>query len=173
MARVKARSCGVDPEASGLLAAGADADRVCAETADWLRSVYAPRALEEDAAGADRYQRWAAYFTGASLDLAEIYAWGWADLQRINARMWEIAAEVAPGAAVPHRGGRPSGRRRGRGRPRDRAPARAAPGFDRRRRWPCSTAPTSTSTNGSASATPGWPPRVRPPLRTTSRPART
>jgi uncharacterized protein (DUF885 family) len=56
--------------------------------------------MKEDAVGAGRYERWATYFTGATLDLAEIYQWGWADLQRINARMWEIAAEVAPGATT-------------------------------------------------------------------------
>jgi uncharacterized protein (DUF885 family) len=91
-------TCAVDPEASGLAAAAADADRACGELAGWLRTVYAPRADENDAVGAERYGPWARYFTGADLDLDEIYAWGWADLQRINGRMWEIASEVAPGA---------------------------------------------------------------------------
>jgi uncharacterized protein (DUF885 family) len=93
-----ARSCRVDGDASGLAAAGADADQVCAELARWLRAVYAPRATEADGVGAERYGPWARYFTGADLDLVEIHQWGWADLQSINARMWEIAADVAPGA---------------------------------------------------------------------------
>ncbi len=92
-----AHSCRVDAETSGLSAAGTDADRYCDELAAWLRTVYVPRAAANDDVGADRYGRWASYFTGAELDLAEIYEWGWADLQRINACMWEIGAEVAPG----------------------------------------------------------------------------
>ncbi|HXQ58582.1 MAG TPA: DUF885 domain-containing protein [Acidimicrobiales bacterium] len=93
-----ARSCAVDPETSGLLAAAADADRASGELSGWLRSVYARRATEDDAVGAERYRPWAQYFTGAELDLVEIQQWGWADLTRINARMWEIAADIAPEA---------------------------------------------------------------------------
>ncbi|HEY7948589.1 MAG TPA: DUF885 domain-containing protein [Acidimicrobiales bacterium] len=98
VARRAALSCRVDPEASGLEVAAADAEGACTELADWLRTVYAGRAAEGDAVGAERYRPWARYFNGADLDLAEIHQWGWADLQRINARMWEIAAVVAPGA---------------------------------------------------------------------------
>jgi uncharacterized protein (DUF885 family) len=98
VARRTAESCRLDAGTAGLEAAGADADQVCRELAHWLRSVYAPRAGEGDAVGADRYRPWARYFNGAELDLAEIYAWGWADLQRINGRMREIAADLAPEA---------------------------------------------------------------------------
>jgi uncharacterized protein (DUF885 family) len=93
-----AASCQVDVESSGLLAAADDADQACGELAGWLRAVYISRATAGDAVGAERYGPWAKYFTGAELDLVEIHQWGWADLQRINARMWEIAADVAPGA---------------------------------------------------------------------------
>ncbi len=98
VARRAALRCGVDADSSGLVAAASGADRACSELAAWLRTVYARRAGEEDAVGAERYRSWATYFTGAELDLTEIYHWGWADLQRINGRMWEIAAHVAPGA---------------------------------------------------------------------------
>ncbi|HXQ44315.1 MAG TPA: DUF885 domain-containing protein [Acidimicrobiales bacterium] len=98
VARRVAQTCRVDADSSGLAAAAADADRACGALAGWLRTVYARRAGTTDAVGADRYRSWATYFTGAELDLVEIYHWGWADLQRINGRMWEIAAEVAPGA---------------------------------------------------------------------------
>jgi uncharacterized protein (DUF885 family) len=98
VARRTAGSCHVDSGTTGLDAAGADADQVCREMAQWLRSVYAPRAGDVDAVGVERYRPWARYFNGAELDLAEIYAWGWADLQRINGRMREIAADLAPGA---------------------------------------------------------------------------
>jgi uncharacterized protein (DUF885 family) len=93
-----AGSCGVDVDSSGLAAAAVDADRACGELAAWLRDVYAGRATAVDAVGPERYGPWARYFTGADLDLTEIHQWGWADLQRINARMWEIAAQVAPQA---------------------------------------------------------------------------
>jgi len=93
-----ASSCQVDVESSGLAAAAADADQTCGELATWLRDVYVPRTTAVDAVGAERYGPWARYFTGAELDLVEIHQWGWADLQRINARMWEIAADVAPDA---------------------------------------------------------------------------
>jgi len=98
VARRAAQSCRVEVDGSGLEAAASDADRACGELALWLRSVYAPRAGDEDAVGAGRYGPWATYYNGAELDLAEIYHWGWSDLQRINARMWEIAADLAPGA---------------------------------------------------------------------------
>ncbi|MGH9016488.1 MAG: DUF885 domain-containing protein, partial [Acidimicrobiales bacterium] len=100
VARRVASACGVDGAGSGLQAAAAEADRACGETAAWLRRVYAPRAPEADAVGAERYEPWARYFTGAVLDLDDVYRWGWDDLQRITARMWEIAGEVAPGAAT-------------------------------------------------------------------------
>jgi uncharacterized protein (DUF885 family) len=93
-----ASSCQVDVESSGLAAAAADADQACGELAGWLRDVYVPRTTAVDAVGAERYGPWARYFTGAELDLVEIHQWGWADLQRINARMWEIADDVAPDA---------------------------------------------------------------------------
>jgi len=95
-----ARSCAVDVDGSGLAAAAADADRACGELAAWLRSTYASRAADDDAVGAERYGQWAEYFTGAQLDLDEVHRWGWADLQRINARMWEIAADLAPQAST-------------------------------------------------------------------------
>ncbi len=64
---------------------------------DWL----APRAPEDDAAGAERYARWSRYFLGATVDLAETYAWGLDELARIVAEQEAVAAQVAgPGATV-------------------------------------------------------------------------
>ena len=99
VARRATVSCGVD-DPSALVTAATDADQACGELAVWLRTVYVPRATAGDAVGPERYGPWATYFNGAELDLVEIHQWGWADLQRINARMWEIAAEVAPGATT-------------------------------------------------------------------------
>lgn len=84
-----------DPER--LVDAGRDADAACAELAAFLRDELAPRAAANEGIG-ERHQRWASYFTGAALDPADTYAWGWEELSRLNARMWELAAVIAPGA---------------------------------------------------------------------------
>jgi uncharacterized protein (DUF885 family) len=81
-----------------LARAARDADAACGELAKYLRDDLAPRANERDYCGPDRYRVWAQNFTGAELDFAELYRWGYADLRRINARMWEIANELLPGA---------------------------------------------------------------------------
>jgi uncharacterized protein (DUF885 family) len=98
VAHQTAESCHVSVETTGLDGAATDADQACAELAEWLRTVYAPRTTETDGVGAERYGPWAQYYTGADLDLTEIHQWGWADLKRIHARMWEIAQDIAPGA---------------------------------------------------------------------------
>jgi uncharacterized protein (DUF885 family) len=85
-----------DPDA--IRAAAKDADAACGELGEYLATELAPRATEVEACGKARYVRWARYFTGADLDVDELYAWGWQDLQRINVRMWELAAELLPGA---------------------------------------------------------------------------
>jgi uncharacterized protein (DUF885 family) len=74
------------------------AEKAAAETAEFLKNQYLPIANPEDAVGADRYAVWARYFTGAKLDLRATYEWGMADLKAINARMWEIAEQIKPGA---------------------------------------------------------------------------
>jgi uncharacterized protein (DUF885 family) len=66
----------------------------------YLRDVYAPAATERDAVGADRYAFWARSFLGAEIDLEETYAWGWAELELIEARMAEIAEVLRPGAGI-------------------------------------------------------------------------
>jgi uncharacterized protein (DUF885 family) len=81
-----------------LVRAANDADAACGELSAWLRDELAPRANERDFCGLDRYRVWAQNFTGADLDFDELYHWGYADLRRINARMWEIANTLVPGA---------------------------------------------------------------------------
>jgi uncharacterized protein (DUF885 family) len=83
---------------SELMSAAADADAACGELSTWMRDELAPRANEHDASGLERYRAWSQYWNGAVLDFDELYAWGYADLRRINARMWEIAGELAPEA---------------------------------------------------------------------------
>jgi uncharacterized protein (DUF885 family) len=81
-----------------LARAAKDADQACGDLSRYLRDELAPRANERDFCGIDRYRVWAQNFTGAALDFEELYEWGYADLRRINARMWEIANELVPGA---------------------------------------------------------------------------
>jgi uncharacterized protein (DUF885 family) len=83
---------------STLVGAARDADLACAELATYMKDTLASSATEHDACGPDRYRAWAKHFTGAVLDLDELYAWGYADLQRITTRMREIAKEIAPDA---------------------------------------------------------------------------
>jgi uncharacterized protein (DUF885 family) len=84
---------GSGPE-SELRLAAIDADSACGELSSWMRETLEPLTNGHDAAGPERYAAWSKYWTGATLDFEELYAWGWADLQRINARMWEIAREL-------------------------------------------------------------------------------
>jgi uncharacterized protein (DUF885 family) len=82
----------ISPDAAedgSLVGAARDAEAACGELAS---------ATEHDACGPDRYRAWAKHWTGAVLDLDELYKWGYADLQRITTRMKEIAQVVAPGA---------------------------------------------------------------------------
>jgi uncharacterized protein (DUF885 family) len=68
--------------------------------ARYLREDYAPRAAEQDAAGAERYAVAARISLGADIDLAEAYEWGWAELARIEAEMAVEAGEVSQAASL-------------------------------------------------------------------------
>ncbi|MGI8627420.1 MAG: DUF885 domain-containing protein [Geodermatophilaceae bacterium] len=67
---------------------------------DFLRERLLPLAPASDAVGKERYGRWLRYFTGADLDLAETYEWGWAELARIVAEKEQVAQRIAPGAGL-------------------------------------------------------------------------
>lgn len=92
-----AAATGVDVDESGLRSAAKDAEAAYGELATWMRSELAPKASTKEACGEERYRRWSAYWSGATLDLHELYEWGYQDLKRINTRMWEIAEELLPG----------------------------------------------------------------------------
>jgi uncharacterized protein (DUF885 family) len=84
--------------ADELKVAAQIAEEACTSLAQWMRSELAPFASASEAAGRDRYELWTRQWTGARLDLDEVYHWGWQELSRLTKRMWEIAATVAPEA---------------------------------------------------------------------------
>ena len=72
------------------------------ELGAWLRKEYLPGAAASDPVGRERYARAARYFTGAAqLDLEDTYAFGWAELARIEERMAAVCHEIAPGKSLP------------------------------------------------------------------------
>ena len=77
-----------------LHSAAKNAASASGQMSQWLRDVHAPRSAEEDAVGEARYKPWAAFFTGADLDLKKTYEWGLEDLARINDRMHKAAAKL-------------------------------------------------------------------------------
>lgn len=66
----------------------------------WLEDTYLPACALNDGVGRPRYEREVRKFTGASIDLLDLWQWGWEELDRITARM-EIAAEkLYPGVSL-------------------------------------------------------------------------
>jgi uncharacterized protein (DUF885 family) len=90
----------------------------------YLVDEYLPHAAEEDGVGRDRYTLYSRDFNGITLDLDETYAWGWAELHRIERAMQQVAERIMPGATVDeviaHL---------------ERDPARTIEGVDEFRRW--------------------------------------
>jgi uncharacterized protein (DUF885 family) len=84
---------------SDLDAAAAAADAAVAGLRDWLLTGYLPSAAgTPDAVGEERYLAGARRWTGAELDLAETYDWGWAQYRQITADMTTEAAKILPGS---------------------------------------------------------------------------
>ncbi len=90
------------PALTADLRRGAEAATAAtAEFGRFLRDELAPRGREKQAAGLERYQLASRYFLGAQIDLVETYAWGFAELARLEAEMRTVAASIAgPGASV-------------------------------------------------------------------------
>ncbi|HEY3606158.1 MAG TPA: DUF885 domain-containing protein [Pseudonocardiaceae bacterium] len=67
----------------------------------WLAEEYLPRTESvPDGVGADRYRVLVRFRTGADLDLAEVYDWGWSEYRRLDAAMATQADVVLPGATA-------------------------------------------------------------------------
>lgn len=79
----------------------ARATRAYASLARFLREEYAPHATEADGVGRERYLRSARRYLGmAAVDLDGTYAWGWEELDRIEAAMHKVAERVVPGTPL-------------------------------------------------------------------------
>ncbi len=77
--------------------AAAAADAAYAELADVLEQEIEPRASTADAVGEQRYRLGVRQHLGVEIDLAETYAWGWAEFLRLRQELTEVAAAIAPG----------------------------------------------------------------------------
>lgn len=86
----------MDPEAKypELHLAAQSAEAACLSMSAWMKDVHAPRSLDVDGVGPERYAPWARYFTGADLDLRATYDWAVDDLNQINARMYRAADKL-------------------------------------------------------------------------------
>ncbi|QOC89831.1 DUF885 domain-containing protein [Micromonospora craniellae] len=79
----------------------AAATAATAEFGQFLRAELAPHGREKQAAGRERYELASQYFLGARVDLDETYAWGFAELARLEAEMRTVAAQIAgPSATI-------------------------------------------------------------------------
>ncbi|MEU4781343.1 DUF885 domain-containing protein [Micromonospora sp. NPDC023633] len=86
---------GPDGTLAGELAAGArSAAAATADFAAFLRTELAPRATDVDGVGRDLYAVTARSFLGATVDLDELYAYGWEELARTAAEQRAVAAEL-------------------------------------------------------------------------------
>lgn len=81
-----------------------DAAKACsaalAETAVFLRDVYAPIADPRDGVGPERHAISRRRFMGMNVDAGEAYAWGWGEVERLDREMVRVAQEIKPGASL-------------------------------------------------------------------------
>ena len=80
--------------AARLADLAADATAAFAAFENFLRTDLAPSAPTEDAVGEQVYQATSRAFLGSDLDLDEIYAYGWSELERLVAESRRIASEI-------------------------------------------------------------------------------
>jgi uncharacterized protein (DUF885 family) len=95
-------AAGPGAQRATLDAAAAEADAAVGSFRDYLRDVYGPasQAHGRDPVGAERYQRFARYWTGSDLDLPAAYGWAWGEYARLDEQMRAEAGRVRPGASV-------------------------------------------------------------------------
>jgi uncharacterized protein (DUF885 family) len=93
-------AAGPDAAATGLDDGAHQATDAVRALRDWLRDEYGPQASEHgrDPVGAERYARYARYWTGADLDLQDAYDWAWTEFAAIDEQLRREAARVLPGS---------------------------------------------------------------------------
>ena len=89
-----ARAIDPDGKYPELHLAAQNAEAACLSMSAWMKDLHAPRSLDVDGVGQERYAPWARYFTGADLDLRATYDWAVDDLNQINARMYRAADKL-------------------------------------------------------------------------------
>ncbi|TKC93666.1 DUF885 domain-containing protein [Polyangium fumosum] len=96
-----AQSSVFDPALAESLERGiVHARRAYGELTEWIEKTYRPAARIEEGVGEEVYARKARGFLGISIDLRETFAWGFAQIREIDARMREVAAQIQPGASI-------------------------------------------------------------------------
>ena len=82
---------------ANLVAGATAAEAAYADLAGYLETVLLPRAPEKDPVGRERYALSSRDFLGATVDLEESYAWGWAEFLRLEAEQQQVAARITGG----------------------------------------------------------------------------
>ncbi|KRF27229.1 DUF885 domain-containing protein [Phycicoccus sp. Soil802] len=89
-----------DSTKEALTGAAESASAAYAALGTWLKDHLLDDAPLEDACGEERYALLSRYFLGAKVDLAETYAWGQQEVDRITAEMEQVAEQIKPGSTV-------------------------------------------------------------------------
>ncbi len=76
------------------------ANAATAEFGEFLTAELLPLAPERDAVGRERFALASRHFLGATIDPDEAYAWGWAEVIRIETEMRRMAAKLVTGGSV-------------------------------------------------------------------------
>lgn len=88
------------PILADLRQAAHAASEATADLGRFLREDLLPHAPAADAVGRERYALASRDFLGATIDLDEAYAWGWAEAERIEAEMARVARQIVPGGSL-------------------------------------------------------------------------
>ena len=83
-----------------LTSAAEAASDAYAELGSWLKDHLLDDSPKADACGQERYALLSRSFLGAEVDLAETYAWGQQEVERITAEMERVAEQIRPGSTV-------------------------------------------------------------------------
>ena len=83
-----------------LRRAAIDASNSMAETAKFLRQIYAPAADPRNGVGPERHALARRRFMGMSVDAQEAYEWGFAEVSRLDAELVKTAKEIKPNATL-------------------------------------------------------------------------